>query len=427
MTCHHRPSRLLLLLLLVVLPALAPAGLFRRAFQAARDTAGGSQQQLQQPNDGDKQQQSTGAINPLPPDLFPYGPMVQAQQQAQEAREQEQSPYSPTPPPQLPPLAAAVVPKSDPPSPPAPDPAPPMDRAPAVVQQQQQQQQQQPPPPPPIQPSPTSQPQPPPVAPASATGINQPTPFTAVPSPATMEAPAATPAVMTKEDLYLKDAEMGGFYFDEPEEPTPGAPPGATSPADMALPVDAVAAKGVGPIGRRDLAEQAEEANEVEEERSNDPFAAGDAVVELMRGGGDSAALALKSVRAAAQSLARQGIAAAERKAGVGAGAIASPAVLAVPHPVLGVTRAVFVGFKRIGAMNVDFNLPISAYDRFGTSCAVLLPQGDLDHDPTSVEVAVGAPGDHTYQKKQGAVYIIFLANFGACFFWVFALLAFIG
>lgn len=214
---------------------------------------------------------------------------------------------------------------------------------------------------------------------------------------------------MTKEELYMKDAELGGFYFDEPDEPTAEATPGATSPADMALPLDAAGG------GRRDLAVQEEHESGDEVGRDFDPFSAGDAIVEVMRGGGDSAALALKSVAAAAHSLARQGIAAAERKAGVGAGAIASPAVLAVARPVLGVTRAVFVGFKRIGALNVDFNLPVSAYDRFGTSCAILLPQGDLDHDATSVEVAVGAPGDHTYEKKQGAVYIIFLANFGAC------------
>jgi hypothetical protein len=236
------------------------------------------------------------------------------------------------------------------------------------------------------------------------------------------EGQAATVAVMTKEELYMKDAELGGFYFDEQDEPTGGAPPGATSPADMALPLDAA---GGGPAGRRDLAvlEEGEQEEEEEAERDYDSFSVGDAVVEVMRGGGDSAALALKSVAAAAHSLARQGIAAAERKAGVGAGAIASPAVLAVPRPVLGVTRAVFVGFKRIGALNVDFNLPVSAYDRFGTSCAILLPQGDLDHDVTSVEVAVGAPGDHTYEKKQGAVYIIFLANFGGlCFLGVWGL-----
>lgn len=351
-----------LLLLLVLLPAVAAAaGTFRRPFQPDAQTTESSLQKA------DKQQAPAAAaiaMNPVPVDLFPYGAMVHAQQQAQESQELAQSPYSSTPPPTSAPMAPHIKPPR-----PAPDPAPPMDRAPVTQQTQQ---------------APLGQP---PAAGPSAAGNE-------------------AAVVLTKEDLYLKDAEMGGFYFDESPEPTAVAPPGATSPADMALPI--------GPPGRRGLAEQEQEEDgaAAEQEREG-PFANSDAVMELMRGGGDSAALVLKSVRAAATSLARQGIAAAERKAGVGAGAIASPAVLSVPHPVLGVQRAVFVGFKRIGALNVDFNLPVSAYDRFGTSCAVLLPQGDLDHDHTSVEVAVGAPGDHTYQKKQGAVYIIFLSNFG--------------
>jgi hypothetical protein len=347
-----------LLLLLVLLPAVAAAaGTFRRPFQPDAQT---TESRLQETDKQQAPAAAAAAMNPVPVDLFPYGAMVQAQQQAQESQELAQSPYSSTPPP----TSAPMAPHTKPPRP-APDPAPPMDRVPVTQQTQQ---------------APPGQP---PAAGPSAAGNE-------------------AAVVLTKEDLYLKDAEMGGFYFDESPEPTAVAPPGATSPADMALPI--------GPRGRRGLAEQEEDGAAAEEERE-DPFANGDAVMELMHG--DSAALALKSVRAAATSLARQGIAAAERKAGVGAGAIASPAVLSVPHPVLGVQRAVFVGFKRIGALNVDFNLPVSAYDRFGTSCAVLLPQGDLDHDATSVEVAVGAPGDHTYQKKQGAVYIIFLSNFG--------------
>lgn len=366
----RRRSHAVLLLLVLLPAAAAAAGTFRRPLRPhSHDTAGGARSTELKLQEADKQQAPADAaaapMNPLPVDLFPYGAMVQAQQQARESEELARSPYTSTPPP----TSAPVTPNAKPP-PSAPDPAPPMDRAPVTQQ------------------APLGQP----------------------PSAGPAAAGDGVAVVLTKEDLYLKDAEMGGFYFDESPEPTAVAPPGATSPADMALPI--------GPPGRRDLTEQdqgeEEEAGEAaEEEWEKDPFAMGDAVVELMRGSGDSAALALKSVKAAATSLARQGIAAAERKAGVGAGAIASPAVLSVPHPVLGVQRAVFVGFKRIGALNVDFNLPVSAYDRFGTSCAVLLPQGDLDHDVTSVEVAVGAPGDHTYQKKQGAVYIIFLANFG--------------
>lgn len=108
-----------------------------------------------------------------------------------------------------------------------------------------------------------------------------------------------------------------------------------------------------------------------------------------------------------------QGAATLARKKGIGAGAITSPAVLAVPQPRLGVQRAVFTAVRRISALNMDFNLPISCYDRFGSSVTTLLPMGDIDHDISTLEIAVGAPGDHTYAKGAGAVYIISLANFG--------------
>jgi hypothetical protein len=71
-----------------------------------------------------------------------------------------------------------------------------------------------------------------------------------------------------------------------------------------------------------------------------------------------------------------------------------------------GADRVAFVGYKRISAINTDFNLPINPFDRFGSAIANL---GDLDGDKATVEIAVGAPGDDTYVNDAGAVYIISL------------------
>jgi hypothetical protein len=66
--------------------------------------------------------------------------------------------------------------------------------------------------------------------------------------------------------------------------------------------------------------------------------------------------------------------------------------------------RIAFVGYKRITAVNTDFNLPINKFDRFGSAIANL---GDINGNPDTVEVAVGAPGDDTYAEDAGAVYIL--------------------
>ena len=76
-----------------------------------------------------------------------------------------------------------------------------------------------------------------------------------------------------------------------------------------------------------------------------------------------------------------------------------------------GYSRVAFVGYKRISAINTDFNLPISRFDKFGSAIANM---GDLDGDPNTVEVAVGAPGDHTYTEGAGAVYILSLNSYSS-------------
>ena len=112
-------------------------------------------------------------------------------------------------------------------------------------------------------------------------------------------------------------------------------------------------------------------------------------------------------------SIKTQGAALVARKKGIGAAAVTSPAVLEIPRPRLGIQRAVFTGVRRISALNSDFNLPIACFDRFGSSVVVLSQMGDVNHDFSTMEIAVGAPGDHTYMHGAGAVYIISLANFG--------------
>ncbi len=241
---------------------------------------------------------------------------------------------------------------------------------------------------------------PPPAAPASSPQVPVPIPAPPIP-PEILEAEARA----TKQQLYRKDMQRGGI-FDMPDGDLPDKSlPGATV-TDKA---QATTTTSPPPPHTTDTSMHGHDDTPHNLEDTHDLLRP-----TIMRaGGGGRPGLAVQSVVAAAAAVAHQGVAAAERKHGVGAGAIASPAVLNMPHPVLGMARAVFVGFKRIGAMNVDFNLPISPYDRFGSAIAVLLPFGDLDHDATSVELVVGAPGDRTYQKKQGAVYILSLANFG--------------
>jgi hypothetical protein len=83
---------------------------------------------------------------------------------------------------------------------------------------------------------------------------------------------------------------------------------------------------------------------------------------------------------------------------------------------VQGAGRAAFVAHKRISAANTDFNLPISAYDRFGSAVAHV---GELNNDPSTVEVAVGAPGDNTHKWDAGAVYLLSM-DAGACM-WMYS------
>ena len=70
-----------------------------------------------------------------------------------------------------------------------------------------------------------------------------------------------------------------------------------------------------------------------------------------------------------------------------------------------GFDRVAFMGYKRISALNTDFNLPINRFDRFGSAVANL---GHLDcEDKNNIDIAVGAPGDDAYANDGGAVYII--------------------
>lgn len=270
-------------------------------------------------------------------------------------------------------------------------------------------------------------------APLDGKGVMPPPPITS-PPPAPIELSEAE-ALKLKQELYAKDMRRGTIFDmdDAPDDILEEAPVGA-SMRTMEKPLDAAPADGeaatepeamtsASSMASSSTAGAADEALMEQEtlvelaaaENNGDDF-----IVTAMRSGAGSAGgrpggnvQAIRSAALAATALARQGVAAAQRQAGVGAGAIASPAVLNMPRPGLALLRVVFVAFKRIGAMNVDFNLPVSPGDRFGSAVAVLLPAGDLDSDYNTLEVVVGAPGDHTYMKRQGAVFILSLANFG--------------
>lgn len=244
-------------------------------------------------------------------------------------------------------------------------------------------------------------------------------------------------AMQLKQELYAKDMQRGTIFDmeDAPDDILEEAPGMEESMAAMdklldAAPEDVVnpeaaaveagtsassMASSTAPADGEALTDQEIMVEVAASDKNGD-----DPLVTAMRSGAGAAGgrpggnlQAIRSVALAATALARQGVAAVQRKKGVGAGAVASPAVYNVPRPVLAILRVVFVAFKRIGAMNVDYNLPVSQGDRFGSAVAVLLPVGDLDRNYQTVEVVVGAPGDHTCKKRQGAVFILSLANFG--------------
>lgn len=248
-------------------------------------------------------------------------------------------------------------------------------------------------------------------------------------NPATPEENSEAEALKMKEELYLKDMQRGTIFEmdDAPDDVLVEAGESLTmngnSPLDATPQVSekatvderATSASSMASFGKTGSDKNLPEAGLSWEAQGADENG-NDLLVTAMRAGARPGANvdAIRSVVSAASAVARQGIAAVERQTGVGAGAIASPAVLNMPRPSLSILRVVFVAFKRIGAMNVDFNLPISQGDRFGSAVAVVLPIGDLDHNPRTLEIVVGASGDHTYKKKQGAVYILSLSNSGA-------------
>ena len=265
-------------------------------------------------------------------------------------------------------------------------------------------------------------------------GAVTPLPLLITTPPAPVELSEAE-AMQLKQELYAKDMQRGTIFDmeDAPDDILKEAPEIGESMAAMEKPLNAAPADGeaAGPVATTSASSMAssytapEDNDAITQQETLVEVAAAenngdDLIVTAMRSGAGVAGgrpggnlQAIRSAAIAATALARQGIAAVQRKKGVGAGAIASPAVLNVPRPGLAILRVVFVAFKRIGAMNVDFNLPVSPGDRFGSAVAVLLPAGDLDRNYNTLEVVVGAPGDHTYMKRQGAVFILSLANFG--------------
>jgi len=74
--------------------------------------------------------------------------------------------------------------------------------------------------------------------------------------------------------------------------------------------------------------------------------------------------------------------------------------------------RVAYMGYKRISALNTDFDLPLRRFDRFGEAIAVL---GDLDKDRMTIEVAVGAPGSDVFPdgENAGALYILYMNTYG--------------
>lgn len=272
-------------------------------------------------------------------------------------------------------------------------------------------------------------------APPESKGGAMPSPSITSPPPPPIEFTGAE-ALKLKQELYAKDMQRGTIFDmeDAPDDILEEAPEIGEPMAAMEKPMDAVPVEGeaatdpeattsASSMASSSTAGAADEA--LTEHQTLVEVAAAenngdDLIVTAMRSGAGAAGgrpggnlQAIRSAALAATALARQGVAAVQRKKGVGAGAIASPAVLYMPRPGLSLLRVVFVAFKRIGAMNVDFNLPVSPGDRFGSAVAVLLPAGDLDGNYNTLEVVVGAPGDHTYMKRQGAVFILSLANFG--------------
>lgn len=259
---------------------------------------------------------------------------------------------------------------------------------------------------------------------------------TAMPPPPIASQPhptelSETEALKLKQELYAKDMQRGTIFDmeDAPDDILEEAPKSVKSMAAIEKPLYTTHSKSetMTDAEAKTSASSTESSPstgasdiELSVELAAAEIYGDDLIITAMRSGAGVAGgrpggnvQAIRSAALAATALARQGVAAAQRKAGVGAGAIASPAVLSMPRAGLAIMRVVFVAFKRIGAMNVDFNLPISPGDRFGSSVSVLLPAGDLDRNWNTLKVAVGAPGDHTYMKRQGAVFILSLANFG--------------
>ena len=62
--------------------------------------------------------------------------------------------------------------------------------------------------------------------------------------------------------------------------------------------------------------------------------------------------------------------------------------------------------YRRISALNYDYNLPLEEGDLFGTSVTAL---ARVRYGDDTIELAIGAPGDSSVMKSQGAVYLLSL------------------